>query len=76
MMENGLYMFYQSYVKFHYELKETSNLIDRDYTSDLVPLTMKQFRRAMLFFLSLYGLTIIVFLAEILTHKWLNWRNR
>lgn len=43
---------------------------------DIEPFSMKQLKRPVFFVLSLYGMAMMVFLAEIVIYKWKLWRER
>lgn len=44
--------------------------------SEIQPFTMKQLKRPVLFVSYLYGIALIVFLAEYTYFKWRDWRDR
>lgn len=43
---------------------------------NIEPFTMKQLKRPFVFVLLLYGLAMILFVAEYVVHKWKDWHDR
>lgn len=72
------YQFYHSLLEFKLKrfIEKFNRLmrINRDKI-DLEPIVIEQFEKPIISFLYLNGIAAIVFIAEILVFKWLNWRN-
>lgn len=81
IMENGLYHYYEKkqkdlVTKWSYTLKVlTGNNEDEDYDK-LVPMSLEQMKRVMLFILCTYGFATIIFFAEIFIFWWNKRLNR
>lgn len=70
MMENGMHQFYTSFTNFLRKL--FARQFARSDDDDSQALTMSQLKRPMIFIFGLWGVAIIVFIAEIIIFKWKN----
>lgn len=79
MAEYGFYQFSESISEFKHKWK--AGVIDRtvendnNVDDDLQSITMEQMKKPIIILLCLSAIAIIIFVAEILTFKWLKWRN-
>lgn len=72
-MESGLFKFYSSFVEFKEKFSQQM-LMNHD-DDDFKALTMQQLKRPTIFFLTLCGFAIIIFILEIIISSWENRRG-
>lgn len=80
MMENGMYEYFGSLLEFKQNLLLRNSDVYEGYEfnvkDDFIrPFTMEQLKRPIELILFFYGLAILIFLIEIIVHKWNMWRN-
>lgn len=71
--ENGLHQFYDSFIAFQRNFIERDHLKQQD--EDIQALTVEQLRRPMILVFFLWGVAIVIRIAEIIAIKWRHWRN-
>lgn len=83
MVEHGFNQFYTSFVDYKEMIDfnkvflglETNNENDDDDDDDLKSITIEQFKIPIIIVICLNALPTIIYVAEILVFKWLNWRK-
>lgn len=73
MIESGLYRFYTSFADYKFKLRRRIHSSEDD--ENFQALTIQQLRRPMVLIFGLWTLSIVVFIAEHIFHKWQNWRS-
>lgn len=79
MAEHGFYQFYHSIMEFKqkYIGQKFSRAIgtNENEINDLRPIIIEQLRKPIIIALGLNAIAVIIFVAEILVFKWLQWRD-
>lgn len=79
MTEHGFDQFYQHILEFQQKwlfAKDGMTTRKDKYEVNLEPITIEQLRKPIIIVLCLNGIAGILFIAEIVVFKWLEWRKR
>lgn len=73
MMQNGLHQFYTNFADFKQKFLVREYLSEKD--DDLQALTAEQLKRPMILMSCLFGVAIVIWMAEIIIFRWKNRRT-
>lgn len=73
MMESGLHHFYRTFAEFRSKFSQRPN--EHQDTDDILVLEIDQMIRPMKIIFCLWGLATVLFITEVIVHKWNKWRN-